>query len=906
MSVAECSNPSIKKFGFYWKNLSGFYYIHRMLKKVIVSIAVFLSLAGNQLFGQGIEGEIVDSKGDPVSYASIFIKELTRGTTSNSLGLFSLPLPPGEYTIFFRSLGYTEVMKSITVSETMKELEIVMPPQTYMIPEVRISATGEDPAYRVMRKAIGLANYHLNQVSTYNAEIYIKGTAYFHKLPRAIAKRIEVGDIKVEENRAYMLESLNEVTYRAPDKYDMRILASQNTIPGYVNNVNPMDYINASLYQPQIESFVSPLARNAFFYYTFSYEGSFLQGNHMIAKIKVTPKRKSQQLCSGLLFIVEDLWCIHSSDLTISTIAGTINLEQQYANVIVDAWLPVSHKLDVGIGIAGVRADVTYVSSLEYNKTVLNPNLPKSMFEPLNQPSTKIEEKEEELTSEQKKIQEILEKEEINNREMARLTKLMEKEAEKADTSSNKLEVEGTQFSIAPDAVKNDSTFWNKIRPVPLTMEEKGTIATRDSIFGFSDAKLDSKRDSIMRLRRKRVRTRDFIIGRTFRSADRKTRWVYGGLVDFSMLSFNTVDGWKYGQELSYDYRPTNRVAYRWNLKAGYAFARRVPDIRWNSDILYAAKTRGKIALRMDYRSSDFNVETGIPDFTNSAYSLFYRENYSKRYEDIGATLEHRMDLATGLVFYATADYRNRRELTNHSTFSFFYRNAKEYTANYPGHLDSDPPGSDLPIFDDSRLFSGQIRLEYTKDYYYRLRNGRKQYFKSDYPTLYTVYRHTFPVESNGWADYRLLYGGLRHEREVGLLSTLNYKIEAGAYLKAENMHFSDYSHFKASPLLFDMIGFDETFLLLDHYRASTNDYYIQAHGKLTSTYMLLKMLPWFSQRLWKESISVSYLNTPSAPHHIQAGYSLNEIGFLFDIGIFTAFENWQYHGTGLRFYMRF
>ena len=872
-----------------------------MLKKVFFTIALITALIRSNLSAQGIEGKIVDINGGPVPYASIFIKELSRGTTSNSLGLFSLPLPQGNYTIFFRSLGYTEVTRTINVTGNMLKMEIVMPPQTYMIPEVVISATGEDPAYRVMRKAIGLANYHLNQVSTYDAEIYIKGTAYFHKLPRAIAKRIEVGDIKVEEDRAYMLESLNEVTYRAPDKYDMRIIASQNTIPGYVNNVNPMDYINASLYQPQIESFVSPLAPNAFFYYNFSHEGSFLQGSHMIAKIQVTPKRKSQQLCSGFIYIVEDLWCLHSTDLAISTIAGTLDLEQQYANVIMDAWLPVSHKLDVGIEIVGVRANVTYVSSLEYKKTVLNPNLPKSFFEPLNQPSPEVEAKEAELSSEQKKIQEILEKDEINDREMARLTRLMEKETERADTSSNKLEVEGTKFSVAPDAVKNDSTFWNKIRPVPLTFEEKSTIITRDSIFGFGNADITARRDSIMRARRQKTRTRDFIVGKTFQSADRKTRWVYGGIIDLSMLSFNTVDGFKYGQSLSYDYRPNLTEVYRWNLNAGYAFARRAPDIEWTSSILYAPKIRGKIALNMDYRSVDFNGATGIPGFTNSAYSLFYRENYSKRYEQIAASLEHRMDLATGFVFYATADYRNRRELDNNSDFSFFYRNSKDYTENHPAHLDPD-----LPIFDDSRLLSGQVRLEYTKDHYYRLRNGRKQYFKSDYPTIYTVYRHAIPVENSGWADYSLLIGGLHHQREVGLLSKLNYRIEGGAYLHTGNMHFSDYNHFKASPLLFDKIGFAETFLLLDHYRASTNEHYFQAHGQLSSAYMLLKLLPWFSERLWNEAVSVDYLYTLSVNHHIQAGYSITEIGFMFDVGIFTAFENWRYHGTGLRFYLRF
>lgn len=885
-----------------------------MPKKNAFILAAVFFLTFESIYSQGIEGKVVDSDGDPVAYASIFIKELTRGTTTNSLGLFSLPLPPGEYNIFFRSLGYTEVFKKVTIAGEMIEMQVTMPPQTYMIPEVRVSANGEDPAYRVMRKAIGLANYHLNQVATYNAEIYIKGTAYFHKLPRAIARRIEVGDIKVEENRAYMLESLNEVTYRAPDKYDMRIIASQNTIPGYVENVNPMDYINASLYQPQIESFVSPLARNAFFYYDFSFEGSFLQGNHMIDKIRVIPKRKSQQLCSGFLYIVEDLWCLHSSDLAVSTIAGTLYLEQQYANVIMDAWLPVSHKLDMEVQIAGVQAEVTYVSSLKYTNTVLNPNLPRSYFEPTNTPVAQNQEaRDEEDTGEeapepspeQEKIQEILQKDEIDDRDMARLTRLMEKETEEADPDKNKLEVEGTKFSVAPNAVMNDSTFWNRVRPVPLTIEEKETIVARDSLYGFGDSSAAARRDSVIRARRPGFRTRDLVTGKTFQSRDRKTKFIYGGLIDPSMLSFNTVDGWKYGQEIGWDYRPTTRVVYRWNLQAGYAFSRKAPDIDWNSSILYAPKIRGKIALRIDYRSMDFNRENGIPSLTNSAYSLFYRENYSKRYENLDVLLEHRMDLATGLVFYASADLQRRRELSNYSDFSFFYRDAKSYSDNVPANIDPS-----LPYFDDSNLFAAQAKLEYTYEYYYRLKNGRKQYFKSDYPTLYLVYRHAFPMEQAGWADYSRIYGGLQHEREVGLLSTLNYKVEYGRFLHADAVHFSDVKHFKVSPLLFDAIGFQETFLLMDYYRASTAGSYLEAHARLTSPFLVLKMLPWFSERLWNESVSVSYLSSEGIDQeirdHIQVGYSLNEIGFLFDIGIYAAFENWHYHGTALRFYLRF
>ncbi len=143
------------------------------------------------MLSQGIQGEVKDANGEPVPYAAIFIKELTRGTTCNALGCSPCPCQKA-YTIFFRSLGYTEVTKEVIVGSDYSELMIELPPQTYMIPEVRISASGEDPAYWIMRKTIGLANYHLNEVSNYDAEIYIKGAAILKKLPRAIARRIEV------------------------------------------------------------------------------------------------------------------------------------------------------------------------------------------------------------------------------------------------------------------------------------------------------------------------------------------------------------------------------------------------------------------------------------------------------------------------------------------------------------------------------------------------------------------------------------------------------------------------------------------------------------------------------------------------------------------------------------------
>lgn len=873
------------------------------MRKPVLFVFMLLAL-GTQVLSQGIRGEILDTEGNPVPFAAIFIKELTRGTTCNGLGLFSLPLPEGSYTIYFRSLGYTEVSKTVEVGPEYMEINITLPPQTYMIPEVRISASGEDPAYWIMRKTIGLANYHLHEVSNYNAEIYIKGSAIIDKIPKALAKRIEVNDFKVVEDQAYMLESLNEVKFTAPDQYDMRVVASQNTLPGYAENVNPMDYVNASLYQQQIESVVSPLARNAFSHYKYSFEGTFLQGTYVVNKIKVSPKRKSQQLVDGYLYIVEDLWCLHSSDLSVNTIAGTLYLQQLYANVIMDAWLPVSHKLQIDVAIVGVKGQVTYVSSLEYSDVTLNPNLPEAYFTSMNSPDQDVDpesETEEPVSKEQEKINELIEKEELSNRDMAKLSRLMQKEAEGSEPLEESMELNqtGTQFTVDDDAVKNDSLYWNEVRPIPLTPEETVTLRTRDSIIGIT-LPVDST-DSVAPVKRKKRQFSNLLFGKTYLKDKGQFRFRYEGLLDLEMLDYNTVDGLSYGQDARINWKIDSIHTIRSRATAGYAFQRKAPLLLWETDYLYAPLRRGKVALHFNYASGDFNGSTGIPKVTNMFYTLLYRENHLKMYERLDVMLYNRIDIRNGLVLTTSATYGEKRQLKNNSDFSFFFTNEKEFTDNTPRDL----PEND-PSLQNQQFLNAFVQLDYTPRHFYRIRNYRKEMRKSKWPTFSIQYKQAFPLEQTGWSDYGQLQAGIWQNTDIGLMSKIRWSAQSGFFFKNESIHFSDYKHFKSSPLILDMANFHNALMLMDYYEASTSDHWVSGDVIFTSSYLLFKFLPWFSERLWTESLSAAYLYTPAIPHYMQVGYSLNEIFFLVDLGVYAGFQDWEYKGFGVRVNFRF
>ena len=282
-------------------------------------------------------------------------------------------------------------MLIITISDKTITKDVILPLQYYEIPEVRITASGEDPAYIIMRKVIGLAPYYLNNVSYYKAEVYLKGNLVINRIPKLFQKSMKIEANKnsttisaggkrsndnnvIKEGDAYLMESFNEMEFTAPDKYVQKVISFNSTFPEEGNEISPMDFIKASFYQPVLADMaISPLSPQAFSYYKFKYLGASLQGNFTINKIQVIPKRKSQQLFEGTIYIIEDLWCLHSVDLTNENLVGKIRVQQLYIPVQDDIWMPVSHKFEINIGIMGFKADAGYGSSVKYLE--VRPNL---------------------------------------------------------------------------------------------------------------------------------------------------------------------------------------------------------------------------------------------------------------------------------------------------------------------------------------------------------------------------------------------------------------------------------------------------------------------------------------------------------------------------------------------------
>jgi hypothetical protein len=425
-------------------------------KALIILLAIlFPWMASN---AQVLHGRVTDEAGMPMPGASVYVTGLRQGTTSNHDGFYEIALPPGTFTVTWQFLGYTPVIRNITVGESDILADITLSEQLFEIPAVRVSSSGKDPAYFIMRKAIGMAPFHLNQVKMYKAEVYIKGGGKIDKIPKMLKRqmKVEANETPIVEGQYYFMESVNVITFTAPDKYIHQVISSRSNIPVYESETSPMDYLETSFYQPVIaEIAISPLSPDAFSHYSFEFLGSTSQGDFVIDKIRVTPRRKSQQLFEGVIYIVEDLWAIHSLDLSNENMAGRVNVRQVYMPVEDGIWLPVSHEFRFDLAVVGVKAGASYNSAVKY--LVVEPD--RSLSPPSgystatsNVAATEVK------TPTQKEIEKILAKDELTTRDMSRLVRLNEKNADRDDDKRLKINEKTTNI-IEKDTLRNNSVY---------------------------------------------------------------------------------------------------------------------------------------------------------------------------------------------------------------------------------------------------------------------------------------------------------------------------------------------------------------------------------------------------------------------------------------------------------------
>jgi hypothetical protein len=888
--------------------------------KQLLSVFFLLSCAAGISNAQVLNGNIKDQSGNPIPYATVYISEIRQGTTANSKGDYSLKLPAGNYTVTIQSLGYEPVYLKITLFDQPVTRDVVLPVQYYQIPEVRVTASGEDPAYIIMRKVIGMAPYYLNNISSYKAEVYLKGNLVIKNIPRIIERQLRVQqkkgeEIKLKDGDSFFMESYNEIRFTAPDRYFQRVISQNSTFPEQGNEISPMTFIKASFYQPEIaEMAISPLSPSAFSHYNFKYIGLSMQGDYVINKIQVIPKRKSQQLFEGTIFIIEDLWCLHSVDLINENIAGKIRIQQLYVPVQDDIWLPASHKFDVDISILGVKAVAGYGSSVKYLEVTPNTALKKPETITTNTPSKSLAESNKAPVSKSdEQINKILSKDELTNSDMVKLSRLMEKKSEKSqpDSIRKNLEVKDRTIQrVEKDAGKKDSIYWEMVRPIPLSDAEKKAIRVSDSVKALRELR-EIKQDTVV-YSGERKKKNAFL--NTLRYAATGYTWSdttgsllrFGGLVDPKNFAFNTVDGFVYGFSFTY-----NKSARGKNLYVS-------PDIKWafsrqsliwkvNSFYRFNSNRLNQVYFRAGHASVDFNTGGGINLFLNTSFSLLMRKNNLKLYESGYLTLGYLTDLSPGLNIDLSGTFENRHKLENTTDFSIF-RPAVKYTPNTPVNEYLLPGVNPLYAIRNMRHAAFMTVINWTPNMRYRVSGKRKIPEGSDWPTFTFTWRHginEFRELDPSIRHYEMLRFEVARRDEIGAFSEIKWRVRTGGFINKKNVTFYDFYHVNSQPLPLLLNGYEDAFRLPAFYSMSTPEFYVQGHFTYITPYLALKYIPFLSNTLMRENLNVSYMGSMNHKHYTELGYSVSEIFLIGELGFYVGFENVKYKSAGISLTLR-
>jgi hypothetical protein len=309
---------------------------------------------------------------------------------------------------------------------------------------------------------------------------------------------------------------------------------------------------------------------------------------------------------------------------------------------------------------------------------------------------------------------------------------------------------------------------------------------------------------------------------------------------------------------------------------------------------------RGAFQFSAGRNTVDFNgPKDAINPFINSVASLFFKENYARYYESRFAELSNVIDMANGLTFSGNIKWEKALQLENSTSFSFVNKD-DEYSPNIPENRES----SESSIKDQINSIIG-LKLEYTPEYYYRIRNGVKIMSHSNYPTFYLKYEKGLTNILSSTSDYDFIGAGMLFGKELSSTSSIAYELHTGWFPNNTQIHFSDFVHAptQQSPIL--LKEYRHAFFLPGYYELSTSDKFIRAHLSYKAPYIALKYLPFLSNTLWREMVWSSYYTSPQNRNYLEIGYTLLEVLLSANVGVFAGFDDGKFNGFGINIAFR-
>jgi len=448
--------------------------------------------------------------------------------TTDENGYFFLTLDPGEYNIVLSSIGYESknALVKIDKNETAN-FELVS--SDYELNEVTIKASKKDPAYEIIQNVIKNKKKYQSQIETFKCEVYVKaleeieidkkeGKAKKNKKDNDEVANINDPDYdpfaEAERKKAAEMSKLNllemqlTLNFQAPENFKeertaYKLYGSKDGL--YIPRFDQADfdfYDNLVVMRDITENpIVSPVSRTAILSYKYKLLSSTQEGDQLVHKIRVTPRKSGNSTVKGHIYINDELWNINRVDFDLNKgsmkMFDELNIQLTYSEIQDGVWLPTEQQLSYFTKV-GKKQRYNGVTTMSYSDVELNYEFPRKFFG--------------------------------------------------AEVSS-----------ITQEAYDRDSTYWNANRPVALTERETKLVLYKDSLEAIYDS--PEYKDSIEAAFNKVELIEVLWRGMEWRNHRKKQSFFFTSIPQ--LLNFDIIGGFRFGPWTSYYRRFENGQSYR-------------------------------------------------------------------------------------------------------------------------------------------------------------------------------------------------------------------------------------------------------------------------------------------------------------------------------------------------------
>jgi hypothetical protein len=781
----------------------------------------FLLLSAKVSSSAVLKGRITDVSGEPLPFASLYIKGTTKGVTTNAAGYYTLELPNGGHTVVAQYVGFQKQEVAVEMKNIEQVKNIVLKPVETSLKELVINAN-ENLALKIIRKAIKKRSVYNKQVKKYKADAYVKTVVRFDETPSSSSGVVfSVGDSKKKKDSSdavelenmkgiqYLAETLNELYFMQPNKQKIVVKSSQiSGSQGGYGLSQPLSinvYDNTMQVSEQItpRGIISPIAELAPLSYNYEMIGAYQDGNQLIHRIKLSPKRKQEPVLSGIIEIVDQEWRMQSLDAWLSADQGIEFMDSIHLRMIT---IPVGSyhmikdqsmqfKLKIfGFKLTGDLVNVFTNYDFDYD--------PKLIFD--------------------------------------------------------KFEREYRE-----DALSKSRTQWDSLRPVPLAVEEKNNYHKKDSLTAVQD----SKSDSIA----KKIKLRHVVFG-GLKLGRKKSTLESSSFFNLYNWNWNTVEGLNYRFRIKHTYRFDKFSWMKNTLNLRYGFSNQQPNLVYSGTYRFGKTNVSKVMWSAGREVRQFNNAEPVNELLNSAYTLLEGRNYYKMYQAWVGCLAYRYKLVRGLSVEAKLEYQSRQMLANSNMFRLSKKNY--LTENYPvEQLNQFEP--------DHRALLANLEIQYQPGVKLIRYPDRIAAAESSLPVFTMQFTKGIKMDaiqaSTDFAKWQL---NMQDQLQLNLWGEFKYRLGIGGFLQNKKTYLADYTHFNGGQILLAS-PYVQSFQLSPYYlNSNTEAFYSVGHAEHHFNGLLTNKIPLFKKLKWHlvGASNAYYVN--SNTNYIEVSAGLENIGY--------------------------